>query len=187
MSCLCCRIVSQSSVFNWIGNNISCPKTNCPGMASNVVWTVLRIAHATLRKGPQGSFVLSSFFWVQISLVRYLVLDVRSEPCTSTNGLTRFASFLFASYRFLLARVLGVSGSPFPPIQRRPPFPLLRVRVAVEDGSRTFLSRGGIRNTMNDCKKKSKQCVSECVWLGSFNLQQVWGTRCKIAIFGLVL
>ncbi len=104
--------------------------------------------------------MLSSFFLVQISLVRYLVLDVRSEPCTSTNGLTRFVSFLFASCRFLLARVLGVSGSPFPPIRRRPPFPLLRVRVAVEDGSRTFLSRGGIRNTMNDCKKKASNVLA---------------------------
>jgi tryptophan-rich sensory protein len=62
MSCLSCLILAQS-VLNWIGNNISCPKTNCPGVASNVVWTVLRITHvAALRKGPQESFVLSSLF-----------------------------------------------------------------------------------------------------------------------------
>ena len=63
LSCLCCRIRAQS-VYIWIGNSMSCPKTNCPGVASSVVWTVLCIAHAAaLRKCPQGSFVLSSLFF----------------------------------------------------------------------------------------------------------------------------
>ena len=61
MSCLRCRIRAQS-VFIWIGNSMSRPKTNCPGVASNVEWTVLRIAQhaAAFRMCPHGSFVSSS-------------------------------------------------------------------------------------------------------------------------------
>ena len=49
-------------------------------------------------------------------------------------------------------------GWPFPPIRRRPSSPLLRVRVTGEDGYGMFLSRGGIRNIMDDCKKKQAMC-----------------------------
>ena len=62
MPCLRCLVQAQS-VFNWIGSNISLPKTNCPGVASNIPCTVLRMAHvAALRNDPQGSFGSSSLF-----------------------------------------------------------------------------------------------------------------------------
>ena len=54
MSCFRCLILAKS-VFDWIGNNLSRPKTNCPGEASNA---------AALRKGPQGSFVSSSLILI---------------------------------------------------------------------------------------------------------------------------
>jgi hypothetical protein len=76
MSCLHCLILAQS-VLNWIGNNTPCPKTNCPGVASNVVWMVLHIDHsATLRKGPQGSFASSSLFSSSNVLAHCLMLYV---------------------------------------------------------------------------------------------------------------
>ncbi len=53
------------------------------------------------------------------------------------------ASFLFASVGFLLARVIGVLGVPFPPLQMRPPSSLLRLHIAGKDGSQTFFSCGG--------------------------------------------
>jgi hypothetical protein len=34
------------SAINFMGSNMSLPNTNCPGVASNVVWNVLRIAYA---------------------------------------------------------------------------------------------------------------------------------------------
>jgi hypothetical protein len=38
-----------------MGSTMSLPKTNCPGVAFNVVWNVLRIAYAEKDKnGPQG-------------------------------------------------------------------------------------------------------------------------------------
>jgi hypothetical protein len=55
--------LSEPNLFNWMWSNISLPKTNCPGMATNVVCTVLRMANsAALRNNPQRSFGLSSLF-----------------------------------------------------------------------------------------------------------------------------
>ncbi len=96
MSCLRCCIWAQS-VFNWIlGNNKSCPKTNCPGVTSNVVWTVLRIAHAAaLRKGPKDHFVSSSLLfssakpydWGCGYLVNHVLLNASMTVCTFLSGM----------------------------------------------------------------------------------------------------
>jgi hypothetical protein len=39
-----------------MGSTMSLPNTNCPGVAFDVVWNVLRIAYAVEDKnGPQGN------------------------------------------------------------------------------------------------------------------------------------
>jgi hypothetical protein len=40
-------IIAPQSDINFMGSTMSLSNTNCPGVAFNVVWNVLRIAYAT--------------------------------------------------------------------------------------------------------------------------------------------
>ena len=63
-----CRMACQSGVY-CRSNSMSRLKTNCPGVACNVLWYSKRIAQATFAKmSPQGS--TGSKFMLSKSLVR---------------------------------------------------------------------------------------------------------------------
>ncbi len=69
-----------------------------------------------------------------------------------------FCLLPFCLVRFPLGPRPWCFGFAVPTNTKAPAVPFARVRLAGEDGSRTFSSRGGSRNTMDNCKKKRAMC-----------------------------